>query len=125
MAGVARHTEGWQMLPWKGFQRNVFRLQQRIYRAAQRRLEAGPQLTAAAASLLVGAVPGRSSGDAGESGQAHTGRGWSCLPHAQTTVAVGPESAEPLGLAGRADSPDVHSQTGNRREARPGHSGYG
>jgi len=36
MAGVARHTEGWQMLPWKGFQRNVFRLQQRIYRAAQR-----------------------------------------------------------------------------------------
>jgi hypothetical protein len=30
------HTENWQTLPWKQFQRNVFRLQQRIYRAARR-----------------------------------------------------------------------------------------
>ena len=31
-----RHTENWQTLPWKQFQRNVFRLQQRIYQAARR-----------------------------------------------------------------------------------------
>ena len=30
------HTEDWQTLPWKQFQRNVFRLQQRIYQAARR-----------------------------------------------------------------------------------------
>jgi len=31
-----RHTEGWETLPWKSFQRNVFRLQKRIYQAAHR-----------------------------------------------------------------------------------------
>jgi RNA-directed DNA polymerase len=38
MAGVRnpRHTEGWQTRPWKQFQRNVFRLQKRIYQAARR-----------------------------------------------------------------------------------------
>jgi len=40
LAGVAgkhpMHTEDWQTLPWKQFQRNVFRLQQRIYQAARR-----------------------------------------------------------------------------------------
>jgi RNA-directed DNA polymerase len=41
MAGVAgtmcpTHTENWQMLPWRQFQRNVFRLQQRIFQAARR-----------------------------------------------------------------------------------------
>ena len=36
MADVARQTEDWQTLPWKKFQRNVYRLQQRIYRATQR-----------------------------------------------------------------------------------------
>jgi RNA-directed DNA polymerase len=40
MAGVAGkdpiHTENWQTIPWKQFQRNVFRLQQRIYQAARR-----------------------------------------------------------------------------------------
>jgi len=36
MTDVATRTEGWQALPWKQLQRNVFRLQQRIYRAAQR-----------------------------------------------------------------------------------------
>jgi RNA-directed DNA polymerase len=44
MTGVRRHTEGWQTLPWKAYQRNVYRLQQRIlrlrseqvYRAARR-----------------------------------------------------------------------------------------
>lgn len=33
---VARMIEDWKMLPWKPFQRNVFRLQKRIYRAEQR-----------------------------------------------------------------------------------------
>ena len=33
MAGVRRHTEDWKALPWKQFQRNVFRLQKRIYQA--------------------------------------------------------------------------------------------
>jgi RNA-directed DNA polymerase len=36
MADVERQTEDWQTLPWKQFQRNVYRLQQRIYRATQR-----------------------------------------------------------------------------------------
>jgi RNA-directed DNA polymerase len=31
-----RHTEAWQDKPWKHFQRVVFRLQKRIYRAQQR-----------------------------------------------------------------------------------------
>ena len=40
MAGVGteknQHTEDWQSLPWKKIQRNVRRLQQRIYRAERR-----------------------------------------------------------------------------------------
>jgi RNA-directed DNA polymerase len=31
-----KHTEAWQDKPWKHFQRMVFRLQKRIYRAQQR-----------------------------------------------------------------------------------------
>lgn len=31
MAGEPNRTEDWQTLPWKAFQRNVFRLQKRIY----------------------------------------------------------------------------------------------
>ena len=34
MAGALKHTEDWRMLPWKEIERNVFRLQQRIYQAA-------------------------------------------------------------------------------------------
>lgn len=33
MAGEQTHTEDWKTLPWKKFQRNVFRLQKRIYQA--------------------------------------------------------------------------------------------
>jgi RNA-directed DNA polymerase len=36
MADAARHTEAWQDKPWKTFQKVVFRLQKRIYRAEQR-----------------------------------------------------------------------------------------
>jgi RNA-directed DNA polymerase len=36
MTGVQRHTEDWRTLPWKAYQRNVYRLQQRIYRATRR-----------------------------------------------------------------------------------------
>lgn len=36
MAGVAIRTEDWQTLPWKKYQRNVFRLQKRIYQATRR-----------------------------------------------------------------------------------------
>ncbi len=36
MTDVAIRTEDWTALPWKKYQRNVFRLQQRIYRAARR-----------------------------------------------------------------------------------------
>lgn len=32
---IAQHTEDWQTLPWKQFQRNVVHLQQRIYQAAR------------------------------------------------------------------------------------------
>ena len=34
MADAQRHTEAWQDKPWKPFQRVVFRLQKRIYRAS-------------------------------------------------------------------------------------------
>lgn len=33
MAGEPTRTEGWKTLPWKKFQRNVFRIQKRIYQA--------------------------------------------------------------------------------------------
>jgi len=36
MTDVATHTEDWATLPWKKYQRNVYRLQKRIYRAARR-----------------------------------------------------------------------------------------
>lgn len=36
MTPVIKPSEDWKSLPWKQFQRNVFRLQQRIYRAKQR-----------------------------------------------------------------------------------------
>ena len=36
MADAVEHTEAWQAKPWKQFQRIVFRLQKRIYRATQR-----------------------------------------------------------------------------------------
>ncbi len=34
MADAQRHTEAWRDKPWKPFQRVVFRLQKRIYRAS-------------------------------------------------------------------------------------------
>ena len=37
MTAVTRQTEGWQTLDWKTYQRNVYRLQQRILRQAQDR----------------------------------------------------------------------------------------
>jgi RNA-directed DNA polymerase len=36
MAGAKQHTENWKTLPWKQIQRNVYRLQQRIYQATRR-----------------------------------------------------------------------------------------
>jgi len=36
MTDAQRHTEGWAILPWKQFERNVFRLQKRIYKATLR-----------------------------------------------------------------------------------------
>jgi RNA-directed DNA polymerase len=36
MTDVAKHTEDWQRIPWKAFQRNVYRLQKRIYQAERR-----------------------------------------------------------------------------------------
>jgi 5-methylcytosine-specific restriction endonuclease McrA len=36
MAGVKPRTEDWKTLPWKRIQRDVFRLQQRIYQAERR-----------------------------------------------------------------------------------------
>ena len=35
-AGALKHTEDWRRLPWSEIERNVFRLQQRIYQAASR-----------------------------------------------------------------------------------------
>jgi len=39
MADVKARTEDWNALPWKTIQREVFRLQQRIYRAARPRCQ--------------------------------------------------------------------------------------
>jgi RNA-directed DNA polymerase len=36
MTGVKRRTEDWRTLPWSDYQRNVYRLQKRIYQAARR-----------------------------------------------------------------------------------------
>src|SRR3990170_3196804 len=36
MAGVDQRTEDWKSLPWKEYQRNIFRLQKRIYQAEHR-----------------------------------------------------------------------------------------
>ena len=36
MAEIAISTEDWRTLPWQAYQRNVFRLQKRIYQAARR-----------------------------------------------------------------------------------------
>ena len=36
MTGTLEYTEEWQTLAWKEIERNVFRLQQRIYQAASR-----------------------------------------------------------------------------------------
>lgn len=35
-AVALQRTEGWDELPWKAFERNVFRLQKRIYKTARR-----------------------------------------------------------------------------------------
>ncbi len=45
MAGVNSRTEDWKTLPWKDIQRNVFRLQKRIYQAARRNDVASRQRT--------------------------------------------------------------------------------
>jgi hypothetical protein len=42
MADVNSRTEDWKSLPWKSIQRNVFRLQKRIYQAAQGAYDKGP-----------------------------------------------------------------------------------
>ena len=36
MTDVTPQAEDWQTLPWKQFQRNVYRLQKRIYQAERR-----------------------------------------------------------------------------------------
>ena len=36
MAHTHGYSEDWHTLPWKSIQRNVFRLQRRIYQAARR-----------------------------------------------------------------------------------------
>jgi len=36
MIDVAIRTEDWRTLPWRDYQRNVYRLQKRIYQATRR-----------------------------------------------------------------------------------------
>jgi hypothetical protein len=35
MTDAQPHTEGWKTIPWKKYQREVYRLQKRIYRAVR------------------------------------------------------------------------------------------
>ena len=123
MTDVKSRTEDWKTLPWKHIQRNVFRLQQRIYQAVYcsilqcrtpRGLEACSQLTAAAAPLLVRPLPGGATGDAGESRQAHSRGGWYSIAETQTTAEVGQETEEPIELEGSPDSEEIHPQAGSR-----------
>ena len=66
MTDVAIRTEGWRTLPWKDYQRNVYRLQQRILRLRSGqvlssrttgRLAACPQAATAVASFMVSTPP--------------------------------------------------------------------
>ena len=43
MAHTHGYSEDWHTLPWKSIQRNVFRLQRRIYQAARRNDVARPE----------------------------------------------------------------------------------
>lgn len=76
MAGVISRTEDWNSLPWKHIQRNVFRLQQRIYRAAHHDdVKRVHNLQTAAVVLLVGPLSRRATGDAGQPRQEDTWSG--------------------------------------------------
>ena len=68
MTDAQEHTEGWEMLPWKQFERTIFRLQKRIYKATQRGdFKRGapwaPQLTTAAASFVFSTMSGCTQSD--------------------------------------------------------------
>jgi len=76
MTGVQQHTEGWEMLPWKQFERTIFRArrrvpfgrEKRIYKATlrgdfKRGAPWAPQLTTAAASLIFSKMSGCTQSD--------------------------------------------------------------
>lgn len=52
MTDVTPQTEDWQTLPWKQFQRNVYRLQKRIYPYWAIRLGRHPELPTRVTTLL-------------------------------------------------------------------------
>ncbi len=83
MTGGQQHTEGWEMLPWKQFERIVFRLQKRIYKATlrgdfKRGAPWAPQLTTAAASLVFSKMSGRAACNPRQPWQTNSGCRWHC-----------------------------------------------
>jgi hypothetical protein len=82
MTDVNSRTEDWKLLPWKDIQRNVFRLQRRIYQAVycstlqcrvQERCQGRSRPTTVVVTLLVGTLSSNPSSDAGQSWKTHTG----------------------------------------------------
>lgn len=72
MTGAQLHTEGWETLPWKQFERTVFRLQERIYKASlrgdfKRGAPWAPQLTTATASFVFGTMFGSTASNTRQS----------------------------------------------------------
>ncbi len=116
MAGVEKRTEGWQALHWEKFQRNVFRLQKRIYRATRRgdfkRVHNLQRLLMRSWSARCLAVRQVTQDNRGK----HGGCGWGSVPHSQATDAVCPAVALFDG-AGRSRATGLHPQAEWRTEA--------
>jgi len=79
MTDVTPQTEDWQTLPWKQFQRNVYRLQKRIYQAERRGDRAASFRTISASAICNGCCFGRDR------------RGiWPCVRSRRTTAVNAP-----------------------------------
>jgi len=76
-----------------------------------RRPEACPQPATTVVTFLVSALPGRATGDARQSRQAHPRRRWSRLTHTASTPPAGRPVASSATLDRATDSAGVHSQT--------------
>ena len=133
MTDVKSRTEDWKTLPWKHIQRNVFRLQQRIYQAVycstlqcrtSWRLKASPQLTTTAALQLVGSMSGGTTSHTGQPRQAYTRCGRCSKSDTQTTDGAGRRTEGCVALAGRLDTENLYRKTREHRATWSRNSHY-